>query len=32
MLKSDIYNFSYDRNKHEMHLAYAVLIVSDFLE
>ena len=32
MLKSDVYNFSYDKNKHEMHLAYAVLIISDFLE
>ena len=32
MLKSDVYNFSYNKNKHEMHLTYIILIISDFFE
>jgi hypothetical protein len=32
ILKSDIYNFSYNKNKHEIYLAYAVLIISDLLK
>ncbi len=32
MLKSDAHNFLYNKDKHKIYLAYAVLIISDLLE